>query len=508
MILELKRSVWGIACMTLSILATAQTGGAPPKTNFTVTTSAPEAAAIKKNQTDFVDYSKGTVSVRIPLGELPLEGYNWPLMLSYSTKGIKVNEIASSVGLGWSFNGLGTITSKMIGRSDVVRRISTNPDTVRREFNLASHAVAALSACTYYSPVDMSIASSIATLTAAGLPDFLPDIFYLNIGQLNYKFFLEDTVGYTIPASNVKIRLNRNPPYRFIVTDEEGVNYYLSAKGGNEFTTDCPGQKRNMSDPNYVFYVDSLRTAFGDLVRYHYSGQYIYYESTPIKTRNERNGVISVGDVCAEFQPQDLTTCTANYNASEARLDSVVTSQGSRVIFAYASRSDLQPNGTPSGSRMMGFSIYNDSREVWKVVFQQDYFGPSGSSNPNLLRLKLNKVQLVNPLNNNDVKEYAFNYNATELPDRTSYAQDTAGYYNGQEGNTSLIPHYDNRSFSEFYTKAGILEKVIFPEGGSSRFEYELNTTGEGGLRVRKIIDSNGITNVIRKYSYTLYGLK
>lgn len=509
---EIKNLSLFLVFMTLTLSTIGQIEGAPPKTNFTVTPLTPEAEAIKKNQTDFVDYSKGTISVRIPLGQLPVEGYSWPWMLSYSTKGIKVNEIASNVGLGWSFNGVGTITAKMIGQSDLARPICMNPDTMRREFNLASQAPYPLQACSYYSTLDIYIANSVATLsTLSGGTDYLPDIFFLNIGQLNHKFFLVDTIGYTIPASNIKIRLTRQTsPYtfKFTITDEEGVIYYLSVKGSNSFTTDCPGQKRNMNTGNAVFYLDSLRTAFGDLVKYYYSDQYIYYESTPIKTRNEKPGTYQVGDICAAFEPQPLITCESNYNAKEARLDSVVTSQGSKVIFTYASRSDLQPNGTPSGSRMTGFSIYNDSREIKKVVFQQDCFGPSGSSDPNLLRLKLNKVQFVNPADNNDVKEYTFSYNSTALPSRISYAQDSAGYYNGQNGNTSLIPYFDNRSFSEFYTKAGILEKITYPEGGSSRFEYELNTTGEGGLRVRKVVDSNGITNAVRKYTYTLFGVR
>ena len=37
-------------------------------------------------------------------------------------------------------------------------------------------------------------------------------------------------------------------------------------------------------------------------------------------------------------------------------------------------------------------------------------------------------------------------------------------------------------------TRAGVLEKVTFPTGGSVRYEYELNSVGSqpcGGLRVR-----------------------
>lgn len=141
---------------------------------------------------------------------------------------------------------------------------------------------------------------------------------------------------------------------------------------------------------------------------------------------------------------------------------------------------------------------------------------------------------------------YQFNYNDTNnLPLPITYGIDHWGFWNGKsENDNNLIPYQNyqiNGDYSDCsntsnpicsvrnpnfnYTLKGILEKVIYPTGGYTRFEYEQNdytkrlevksvndyipaiydaTDLGGGLRIKKIVDSSdGVTETNEKlYEY------
>jgi hypothetical protein len=152
-------------------------------------------------------------------------------------------------------------------------------------------------------------------------------------------------------------------------------------------------------------------------------------------------------------------------------------------------------------------------------------------------RLQLDEVYFSSPLNNN-LNKYKFTYNATKLPPRGSWGKDFLGYHNGSHttsisdpkpniyfypdsGLHSFLPvnkgtgyYLLNGQFSLAsdiaYTKAGILEKIEYPTGGFSEFDYELNefklgstTISGGGLRIKsqKIVDENA-NEQIMDYEY------
>src|SRR5690606_5944978 len=97
---------------------------------------------------------------------------------------------------------------------------------------------------------------------------------------------------------------------------------------------------------------------------------------------------------------------------------------------------------------------------------------------------------------------YLFTYNTSKyLPERSSMAVDHWGYYNGQISNTAFEPKhrvtwynpsisgwvseytgYSNREPDASFSIAGILEKIQYPTGGSTIFEYEPHTALHGEL--------------------------
>lgn len=70
----------------------------------------PTAYELGKYGSHPVSYYRGTTSINIPIYTLEAGTFQLPISLSYNSSGIKVEDIASWVGLGWSLNAGGTIS--------------------------------------------------------------------------------------------------------------------------------------------------------------------------------------------------------------------------------------------------------------------------------------------------------------------------------------------------------------------------------------------------------------
>lgn len=78
----------------------------------------PNAAAIAKAALFNLNKNTGAPSINIPLYTLTERKLSVPVSISYNSNGIKVDEIASRVGMGWSLNAGGVITRTVRGKQD------------------------------------------------------------------------------------------------------------------------------------------------------------------------------------------------------------------------------------------------------------------------------------------------------------------------------------------------------------------------------------------------------
>ena len=144
-------------------------------------------------------------------------------------------------------------------------------------------------------------------------------------------------------------------------------------------------------------------------------------------------------------------------------------------------------------------------------------------------RLALEQIQVFGEQTNQP--PYTFSYNTTSLPEYNTLEQDHWGYYNGVNYFDQNPGPYDptiegayfaSRSPNETLMKAGILEQITYPTGGTTTFEFEphyysavaakypftLVNEGDnsmaGGLRIAKITSSpgNGYPDVEKTYHY------
>jgi len=65
-----------------------------------------------------VDFSTGVPKIEIPIYTIKSGSLTFPITISYHASGIKVNQEASAVGLGWSLNAGGAIIRTLKDRPD------------------------------------------------------------------------------------------------------------------------------------------------------------------------------------------------------------------------------------------------------------------------------------------------------------------------------------------------------------------------------------------------------
>ena len=80
----------------------------------------PNAAALEKFGKIPVSYHTGIPQISIPIYTISSGSINLPVSLNYHSSGLKVMEISSWVGSGWSLNACGAITREVRGAPDEV----------------------------------------------------------------------------------------------------------------------------------------------------------------------------------------------------------------------------------------------------------------------------------------------------------------------------------------------------------------------------------------------------
>lgn len=190
----------------------------------------------------------------------------------------------------------------------------------------------------------------------------------------------------------------------------------------------------------------------------------------------------------------DATNYSAQRVVHEYQYLERIECNNGRVEFITEDRDDIEPVASyATPQRLKTIKVIDDNAgALQEYEFHYTTMNKSPSSNRPYLykRLQLDYIEEKNGII--EGKKYQFDYDdTTDLPEKTSLAQDHWGYYNGQEtaNASSLItyytyPNYDgtmgsrgvaNRESTLSNLKAGILEKITYPTKGSTVFEYELN---------------------------------
>lgn len=133
-----------------------------------------------------VDFSTGLPQISIPLTSVSDRDITVGVSLSYHASGIKVDQEASWVGLGWSLNAGGVITCKMRGAQD---KMDANTGKMRRVALRFQNYLT--ETAEQYIDSERGKWVSAADIRPNSF-DPAPDIFYFNFCGKTGKFYLDD----------------------------------------------------------------------------------------------------------------------------------------------------------------------------------------------------------------------------------------------------------------------------------------------------------------------------
>ena len=453
----------------------------------------PETAALMRYGECPVGPATGVPEISIPLYTVEYDGVSVPIGISYHASGIRVNDVASPVGLGWTLSGTGVICRQVCGGVDgpdgPAGWIRTRAEYLQRS---AAHTL----------PVyDLETSCSDATTVLDTQSDRYVYTFGGHYGVFRYSF--DDGGFMTVPYEPLGITAvsGSGGMSGFRLTSSDGAEYLFTEK---EYCiqNNAPGPTAwhltSIVTParRDTIYFSYLRTSYSKPEFYEI--QTSGYSCTP-------QSVIWGQPVNPVYDSQVLFT---GYNYQVPLLQEIRWA-GNKVTLSYMQ--DRPESGLQS-RRLSSLTVTNcTGQTVRRVTFRKETGGT---------RLHLASLDISG--NGSVASRYSFSYNPIPLPgyntiNSVPYChEDFWGYYNGRSSRHFVHSEYSpdqthfqgtDRSAVESYMKAEILTSIQYPAGGTSTFEYEANRSGGnmvGGLRVKTITTSDGDGHTRRdSYSYT-----
>ncbi|KXH81438.1 hypothetical protein AU378_17195 [Chryseobacterium kwangjuense] len=438
----------------------------------------PDVASIGKFIDQPMSLSRGIPDISLPFYNLRVsDELSYPLSLQYQAGGIRVEEMAGKTGLGWNMGGMGMIT----------RTVKDSPDDASGSgYMYTTYDIAKIKLMVHTSEEGIELNNQKEYIDAE------PDEYNVSANGLQFRFFYDKQNARFVQAPLSKVKLE--PQYNgaqiisWILTDTNGIKYYFGTNNKVEYSdlsqtitlaSDAPGAEGGVSNtlPHILtWYLVKIEDTKNNVLEFQYklNPTYQYYSKA--------------GESTVKFFPSDKVKYI---NYSHRRITAMslekIKFNTTEIEFVddTADRLDLVYN-----KALKEIKVKENGKLIKKAVFNYSYF-TSDNSKPydhyyyfteDGYRLKLDNVNIYNGTDPKPQK-YEFIYNSRRLPSKYSYSQDAWGFYNG-ESNSELIPKTvgyftdagtAKRNVSLEYAKACILEKIIYPTGGFTTYEYESN---------------------------------
>jgi hypothetical protein len=506
-----------------------------------------------------VDLLTGTAVVNIPLFKIGHGDVAVPATLAYQATGIKVEDSAQSVGLGWHLQLEASITRVVKGfpddceyQGDLTYPVikgwlrTTDIATKVENFTIANdnNAATCNDEFTDYAYMNSNFSYN---------DDTEPDIFQVSVPGLSFQFvFDKDKNIRVIPYKDVRITYVTDADGRitsFTVTDDKGVKYVFDQAVHAKIRIDenidpatLDAFKRNYMMYrlgssgytfyyNYKWYVSTISDTKGNSVKYGYDEA----EIRPGNGTMEKVELIKYNPSGASFYKQMLYS---TYGSYYGKLLTAIWYGNDDILTQFVElewetdrlkRINLLQEGKIIGFEYTSRFNANNSESEWGRFFLNRLWKSSFGCGTDWA--------------------YRFTYYDVDENANTCYsttnanfnnAQDYWGYYNGAAQNADLVPpiwvYPDNPAVDKFkitpipgYTGnvvllpgvnrtpsasaiAGSLYRITYPQGAITQLEYENNdyfdkdvngTVTGGGIRIKKITHNDGLnTNDVTIYEY------
>ncbi len=478
-----------------------------PTFNVNLTPPSPEVANLGKYGELPVNLATGTPGISVPLYVIRTGGFELPVSLNYHAGGIRVEEMASPCGLGWSLAAGGSVSRTVRGNRDEYPG-EGYLDNNRTFSNVNSFYAANSTGGLMGAPLVNFLQS-----VAAGVTDLEPDVFQYNLPGASGTFFLsrEDQKAHPQVFNNLRFVYDRTNFQgitggfsQWKITDEKGVIYVFgkNLQGSTAFventgTISVFNGSRGTGKSNYTawFLTDIILPKNADTIHFDYMPVLNKYNNRVNETLYEIN--VNNTAIDNEYAYSESSSNTFQISSIYGRFG--------KVQFNYDTLQERQDLKGSFALKSMEVFDYTGI-PVKKYAFNTSYFvsdvpAPTGTiyDTYNRYRLKLDSIAGVTPAASKRLYAFEYDYNPSsrKIPYRLSYSQDFWGYYNGKT-NTTMVPRYPDltgnsyiamnavseaprylagavRSPSPEHTRIGTMTRMYYPTGGFSDFEYELN---------------------------------
>ncbi|WP_324758348.1 hypothetical protein [Sphingobacterium thalpophilum] len=436
----------------------------------------PEAYSMTRYGQYPVSQFTGIPSISVPLYDIEVGDLKIPIGISYHGGGHKVNDLASTIGLGWNLSAGGLISRVVMGVPD-------------------EHGNGI-----FYQGIkgNNEITPQYLDWVANQDKDSEQDIFSYSFLGVNGKFvFGKNREVHTIPYSDIKVNFENNI---FTITDSQGRVFVFEERAMNSSFSENTSPKYFAPTSWYLTKVIMENKA--DIITFSYKR----YNLGNIPTIDYG---LSIGylpsqplgeEVVYVRNQASIPTKTVFYqNPNESFLDEVVFPNG-KVKFKY------KEERLDYGRAMLDSVIVTDqSKEiVKKISLDHEYFFSDRGYNSyatanDKYRLKLTAVKFHDIRSSSQFSKYKFEYEeGVSLPPRNNCGVDWWGYSNGSVSNEHLISLNDNgkeyeyndgvhpkassdifrpanREPDENNMKASMLKRITYPTGGYTDFDFEAN---------------------------------
>lgn len=469
-----------------------------------VSPPSPEAAR-------FIQYGQyqvgnaGRPEISIPIFNIESSGLTLPISLNYEGTGCIPDDLPSWVGSGWLLNTGGVITRVVMGLPDesgfgflntpqyTIAQLSTGDDTYKDYM--------------YKSAINMA--------------DTEPDMYYYSFNGHSGQFTYDQSKNiYQIPQTALVITRVGD---HFQIIDETGKTYIF---GGNEFSdsyTDLGGPAQtNCVTSWWLTSVQNAEKTDNITLEYQLDNRELeikmnyaaaYGESGIVGGTDPKGGP---GSWSQTGKILDLYQSELHREWVPQRVSRITFKNGKVEFNRIADRLD------GGGSRLDNIVIFNKTNASYNklktIKFVTDNFYYGGEVNSTIFyanltgryRLKLNRLEEYDA-QDNLVNKHVFDYNtAVAPPFRGTLAQDYWGYYNGADNNNGLhtllpaLTTYDLqqnfggavREPNEEAMKAGVLNSITYPTGGTTTFTWEAHRYAfSGSASVPKYIYNSAYGN-------------
>jgi len=466
-----------------------------------VSIASPNAASLGKYADIPVNYHTGIPQVGIPIYDVKAGSLQLPISLSYHAGGIKMLETSSWVGTGWSLSAGGVITRTVQGTPDEkgTGNHSTHDYGYFSDYGLANYAM--IPSCSVTPGYFMEDGGSFAE----GRKDGEPDLFFFNFSGFSGKFyFRDDRTPIFVPQQDIKVEYNYSGTgsiQGFILTAPDGTKYYFGNTPG--FTGIQPIEKTKTISAEvgvnpgtaisswYLHKVVSSDGLFNITLTYQQEN-YGFFTTQMFPVEGNSTNVKEYKIIKNVIEGVKLSRInfpngTVNFLANTVRTDlSDNTSMLSDNVNTQAKSLDII-NITDSNGfcKKINFwySYFNDITTNLTGTYALETYLQTDRK-----RLRLDSVRestcddaLKNP-------PHKFDYFTDFLPRRLAFSQDHWGFNNGAVANTQLIPTHTvtnlipnevetvtgaNREPAWPQMRAGTLNKITYPTGGSTTFDFE-----------------------------------